>query len=153
MQQPGAATRATLRSRDDLLFEVAGAEAHLDQTVTPRPANLPAATKDERTMAMLAHLSGLMGGWVFPLILWAIKKDESPYIAYHALQALIFQGVMLVIILILAVPVSLLTCGLGSFLVFGVIPFQIAGAVVYGLRANEGRWEGYPLIDQYGRPT
>ena len=42
-------------------------------------------TQDERTMAMLAHLLGIVTGFLGPLVIWLIKKDQSKFVAYHAL--------------------------------------------------------------------
>ena len=57
----------------------------------------PLSQSDERTWAMLAHLSilinlftGLLGP-VVALIIHLVYKDRSRYIAYQSLQALIFQ--------------------------------------------------------------
>ena len=52
---------------------------------------VPVSTKDEQTMGMLAHLLGIFTGFLGPLILWLIKKDESKYIDEQAKEALNFQ--------------------------------------------------------------
>jgi uncharacterized Tic20 family protein len=45
-------------------------------------------SSDEKLLAGLAYLLGF-----FPaVIIWLLKKDESPYIRFHALQAAIFTG-------------------------------------------------------------
>ena len=38
-------------------------------------------------MAMLAYLLGVLTSFVGPLVLWLLKKDQSKFVAYHALQA------------------------------------------------------------------
>ena len=56
--------------------------------------------KDDRTWAMLCHLSALAGfiipfGSVLgPLIIWLIKKDEMPIVDVHGKKALNFQITM-----------------------------------------------------------
>ena len=51
------------------------------------------ATKDERIMAALAHVTILFPfmGVVAPVLLWATQKDQSAFIAFQALQAAVYQ--------------------------------------------------------------
>jgi len=35
---------------------------------------------DDRNLAMLAHLLGIVSGFVGALIIWLIKKDQSAYV-------------------------------------------------------------------------
>jgi hypothetical protein len=58
-------------------------------------------TSDERTWAILAHVSILLGaitvgllGPVAAFVIWLVKKDESEYVAKQALQSLIYQIVV-----------------------------------------------------------
>jgi uncharacterized Tic20 family protein len=92
---------------------------------------------NERMMALIAHLSGFVFPFLGPLLLWLLKKDDSRFVAYHSIQALVFQ--------VIAWAVSGVTCGIG--LVLFVLPILVA------IKANKGRWEGYPLIDGIGRGT
>ncbi|RPI49579.1 MAG: DUF4870 domain-containing protein [Chloroflexi bacterium] len=55
-------------------------------------------SQDERTLAALAHGSILLGlfsngigGIVTALVIWAVHRNKSTYVAYHALQALVYQ--------------------------------------------------------------
>lgn len=59
-------------------------------------------TQDELTMAALAHagiLLGLftngLGGIVVALAIWLYEKERSPWVAFQALQALVFQIALL----------------------------------------------------------
>jgi uncharacterized Tic20 family protein len=61
-------------------------------------------TQDERTLAGLAHGSILLGlftngigGIVAALVIWAIQKEKSAYVAAQALQALVYQAVTFVV--------------------------------------------------------
>ncbi|MFI6926768.1 DUF4870 domain-containing protein [Nonomuraea spiralis] len=56
----------------------------------PRPGS------DDTTMAMLSHLLGLLVSWVGPLIIYLMKKDESPYVRDQAAEALNFQITMFI---------------------------------------------------------
>ena len=55
-------------------------------------------TREERTWAMLSHLLALVGYFVIPfgnivapLIIYAVKKDESPFVADQARESLNLQ--------------------------------------------------------------
>src|SRR5687768_12738889 len=65
----------------------------------PARRELPAPTGEQRTWAMLAHLLALPGlltlfgwlTWVGPLVVWVCRRKDSPFVAFHALQSLLFQ--------------------------------------------------------------
>jgi uncharacterized Tic20 family protein len=46
---------------------------------------------DERILALLCHLGGLFTWIVMPLVLWVVKKAESPFIDHHGKEAINFQ--------------------------------------------------------------
>ena len=66
------------------------------QTPSLNP-NTPLSQSDERLWAMLAHLSILLNlvtgflGIVAPIIIYALYKDRSRYVAYQSMQAFVFQ--------------------------------------------------------------
>lgn len=94
-----------------------------------------ATTTNERNLALLAHLSTFIFPVFAPLILWAIKKDDSAYVGYHALQATVFQ--------LIATMLAGMTFGIGLLLF--ILP------IVWAMKANRGEWVGYPLIESIGR--
>lgn len=56
--------------------------------------NDPVATTpgtDDRNLAMLAHLLGIVTGFVGALIIWLIKKDQSAFVDEQGKEALNFQ--------------------------------------------------------------
>src|SRR5262245_15498079 len=75
-----------------------GAEGISTQPLGPGP-DLPTGlrfegyqpTSAERSMALWAHLGGMFLWFPVPLIIWAAKRDESPFVAEHAKEALNFQ--------------------------------------------------------------
>ena len=106
------------------------------------------ATQDERTWALLAHLSGLiasfLGGMSFlgPLIVWLIKKDQSEFVGDQAKEALNFQ-IAVTIALVVSFVIAALTC-VGAILIpivgVGALVFAIIGA----MEANKGVAYRYP---------
>jgi hypothetical protein len=100
-------------------------------------------TDEEKMFAAVAHVSGCALGPVVPAIIWFIKKDQSPFVAYHAIQAGIYQ-------LIAWVAFSLfgtITCGFG----FMAFPLIWLPSLWWGWQAYQGSKDGYPGIAQFGR--
>lgn len=117
---------------------------------TTNSQNTPMTTPDERTWAMLAHLTTLINlftgilGPAVALIIYLTYKDKSRYVAYQALQSFILQligwvgggiivgiswtitGVLSALIIgICLIPFSILL----SFLPLGVIVYSIIAAI------------------------
>ncbi len=87
--------------------------------VPPAPAEEPALpaegpTLRERRAAAVAHGSVLLnlltgiGGPVVALVVWLYNEHKSEYVGWHALQALVFQGIFLLLTLVLGGITALL---------------------------------------------
>jgi uncharacterized Tic20 family protein len=106
-----------------------------------------AASPDDRTWGMLAHLSALIamaaGGMTFigPLIVWLVKKDQSPFVVEHAKEALNFQLACFIAALI-CVPLAFVIVG------FILLPVVVVGNVIFSIiaamEANKGLPYRYP---------
>lgn len=125
----------------------------------PNPYESPQAqvvggelTKDERTWGMLAHLSaiiagvftGFLGGWIGPLIVWLIKKEESRFVDDQGKESLNFQ-ITLIIAYVVCYAITIATCGLLFFVLFVPMVFQIVFCIIGSMRANEGQYYRYPM--------
>jgi uncharacterized Tic20 family protein len=78
-------------------------------------------TQDERVMASLSHVSALlpMMGVIAPIVIWVTQREKSEYVAFQALQALVYQLVMI------AAWIIGMGCYICSFLItFVAIPFS-----------------------------
>jgi uncharacterized Tic20 family protein len=109
-----------------------------------KPSYVP--TEDERTWGLIAHLSGLIAGliglsFLGPLVVWLIKKEESPFVADQAKEALNFQIAVFIAILISAL--SALIC-IGFILVPLVAIGSIVYAIIAAMEANKGVYYRYP---------
>ena len=102
----------------------------------------PPPTQDEKTMGMLAHLLGIPLGPLGPLIIWLIKKDQSPFVNDQGKEALNFQ-LMLLIGYIIGSATLAICVGLLILPAVGIISivFSIMGAI----KANQGIAYRYPF--------
>jgi uncharacterized Tic20 family protein len=129
-----------------------------------------AFTSDERTMAVLAHASGLlnlvsgMGGLIGAGIIWLIQREKSPWSAFHGLQSLLFQAVVVVIsgaiVALTWVPgfiFSFITIGIGTilavpfmiltmFLALGIVYASVGYQVYAAVQVNNGKEFTYPWV-------
>lgn len=99
-------------------------------------------TSDETMWSMLAHLGGIILGFIAPLIVMLTKGNESPYTKYHAVEALNFQ----IVIAIGWVVAFVLTFVIIGFLLYPVLIIgNIIFCVLAGLAANKGEAYRYPV--------
>ena len=109
--------------------------------VAPDATGTGAGT-DPRTLAMLAHLLGLLTGFVGPLILYLMNGEKDAFVRHHAAESLNFQ-ITLSIAAVASAFAMLLLIGflLLPVVIIGGIVLQIVGAV----KANAGEWWRYPV--------
>ncbi|MCB1077178.1 MAG: DUF4870 domain-containing protein [Verrucomicrobiae bacterium] len=112
----------------------------------PVPGQGKLSDKDDKTFGMLAHLLGALTSFVGPLVIWLIKKEESPFVSDQGREALNFQLTLLIgyvaaIILSFVPFVGCVTALL--FPAIGIVGliFGILGC----LEANKGTAYRYPF--------
>lgn len=98
-----------------------------------------APTSDEKTMALLAHVLTLVAGFVAPLVIYLVKKDESPFVTAHAKESLNFQITLFIAIILLFVTL------IGAFIVGIVGILALVLIIVATIKASEGKLYRYPL--------
>lgn len=93
-------------------------------------------------MAMLAHLLGIIG-FIGPLIIWLIKKDQGGFAEDQSRESLNFQITVLIAWVVALLLTRLLCLGFLFFPVIGIanLIFCIMGA----LKANTGEAYRYPI--------
>lgn len=114
----------------------------------------PAVTDDERTWAMLAHLSVLahliapVVALAAPLVIWLVKREQSAYLDDHARESLNFH-ITLVLYSVLAIPLAIITCGIGGLLLLLVYPLGLIGMIMASIAANRGEFYRYPMTFRF----
>ena len=101
-------------------------------------------SQDDKTMAMIGHLSGIVAGFIGPLVIWLINKDKTDkdWLIGQAKEALNFQ-ITVALAWIVAIALSVLLIG---FLLYPVILIgNIVLCIIAGMKANEGVDYRYPF--------
>jgi uncharacterized protein len=135
-------------------------------SITPTPLS----QSDERTWAMIAHMSVLANlvtgffGPVAALVIYLVFKERSRYVAYQSLQAFVFQLIWFVGAGAMA-GIAWAVSGVLSAILIGLLCMPIAclisliplGSVIYGIiggvQASQGQDFKYWLIGDWVRGT
>jgi uncharacterized protein len=113
-------------------------------------------TKQERNWALAAHLAGPVGtlasagllGFLVPLVIWLVQRDESAFVGDQAKEALNFQ-ITIFLVFVMLVLLAIVTLGVGliiavpAFLVLWVL--QVVLGILAGIRSYEGVYYRYPF--------
>lgn len=116
--------------------------APLPQAGAAPSFNTAMVTTDQRNYALFMHLGSLFLGFLVPLIMWLIKKDESTFIDHHG-RGLMNWNISLIIYTVVSIILFLLLIGFLMLLALVILHlvFSILGAVA----ANKGEPFSYPL--------
>ncbi len=121
-----------------------------------------APSRDERQWAMLCHVSAmlmyctLIGGFIAPLVIWLLKRDEMPFVADQGRETLNFQITTLAamiaggllallggVLAILILPLVLVPVGWA--LIGGALLFHFIVTIIATVRVSEGVLYRYPI--------
>jgi len=125
------------------------------QTQAPQAAGYPVAagghevSANSRQLAMFAHLSAILTGFIGPLIFYLVKKDEDAFVADQSREALNFNLSVLIYSLGLGIVSFVLAFILIGFLLFFLYFPLLIGALIFmiiaGVEANKGVAYRYPM--------
>jgi uncharacterized Tic20 family protein len=124
------------------------------------PPPPPNPDSQARTWHMLCHLSALagfigvpLGNVLGPLLVWQIKKNESPSVDAHGKAALNFQLTVLIglfVSIIAGVVLSFICIGYVFFLVAMLIGLAaLIFPIIAGIKANNGEDYKYPYCIEF----
>ena len=116
------------------------------------PTPFTGVGRDDRNMAVVAHLALLLGfafpglSILVPLGIWLYKRNESEYIEHHAREALNFQ-ITIALVVILWIVLKLMLVGL---LLLPLIPVAIIFVLILmvraAIKAGNSEYYLYPFI-------
>jgi uncharacterized protein len=99
-------------------------------------------SSDERTMAILVHVLSIFF-WIFPgLIIYLLKKDESPYVAEHAKEAMNFQ-ISVTIFSIIGIILSIILIGIFVLIAVGLLNLILC--IIATIKASDNVVYKYPF--------
>ncbi|HTR28276.1 MAG TPA: DUF4870 domain-containing protein [Puia sp.] len=104
-------------------------------------------TSDDRVLAMLSHILAIVGGLGFipPLIIWAIKKDDpnASFVTENAKESLNFQLTVLILLFIGFCLIWVFLLGLALIWIVGIANLILV--IIATVRTNEGKIYRYPF--------
>jgi len=114
-----------------------------DAAAAPPPPT-SGAPQEDRTLALLTHLSGIILGFIVPLVIWLVNKDKTDkgFLNDQAKEALNFQ-ITVAIAWFIAIVLSFVGIG---FLLYPVIWIgNLILCILGGMKSNEGVAYRYPF--------
>ncbi len=103
--------------------------------------SMPAITpsSDEKTLAILSHILTIVSSFIAPLIIYLLKKDESPYVRDHAKESLNFQITVFIVCAILFVTI------IGILFIWVVSIANLILVIIATIKASENKMYRYPF--------
>lgn len=103
---------------------------------------ITAPSNDEKNIATIMHLGGILFSFIPALIVFLLKKDDSEFIRVQAREALNFQITLLLAQFLAYVLVFILV----GFLLLGLIwLFNIVICIIAAISSSKGEHYRYPL--------
>ncbi len=103
--------------------------------------------QDGTTEAVLAHILGLLTGFLVPLILFLVIKDK-PFAKDQAAEALNFQITVSLAYLVSAI---LMLIYIGALLAFLVLILDTVFCIIAAVAASKGKAYRYPIAIRFVR--
>lgn len=103
----------------------------------------PLASQDDKTLGMVMHILCLVGFPIIgPLIIWLMKKDQSPYLDAQGRELLNFQISYFIYAMISVVLIAVL---IGIVLIFAVGIASLVFTIIGLVKAADGKVYRFPL--------
>lgn len=96
---------------------------------------------DDNLMAALAH-AGVLITVIVALVIWLTQKEKSKYVEFQAKQALVYQLVVGVALIVLWIISFILMFVYIGFLLMPIVLLLGLAAVIYGLYAAYQTYQG-----------
>jgi uncharacterized protein len=97
---------------------------------------------DQRMWATLAHISGLLFGFLGPLVIYLVTKDKGRFIRSQSLEALNFQITLTIAVIVSSILIFVLV---GLVLLPIVLVAAVVLMIMAAIAANRGEEYRYPL--------
>jgi uncharacterized protein len=123
----------------------------MDQQPVPPPTPAPSTStsSDIRTWCVLCHAAALLGLFFHflghllgPLIVWLVKRGDSPEVDAHGKESLNFQISMLIYDAVAAILCIVL---IGIPLLIALWVLNTVLVIIASIQASEGKFYRYPI--------
>ena len=121
----------------------------MDQPPLPPPPPAPGTSSDIRTWCVLCHAAALLGlffhflgHFLGPLIVWLVKRGDSPEVDAHGKESLNFQISMLIYDAIAAILCVVL---IGIPILIALWVLNTVLVIIASIQASEGKFYRYPI--------
>jgi uncharacterized Tic20 family protein len=120
--------------------------------LTPGAPGGTLSEKDAKLWGMLCHLAALagfiipLGTVIGPLIIWLIKKNDSPFVDDQGKESLNFQ---ITVLIAAVVSVILMIILIGFFLLIAVGLTDLIFIIIASVKANNGEQYRYPFAIRF----
>ena len=121
----------------------------MDQPSPPTPST----SSDVRTWSVLCHASALLGLFFHflghlggPLIVWLMKRGDSPEIDAHGKESLNFQISMLIYDAVAAILCVVL---IGIPILIALWVLNTVLVIIASVKASEGKFYRYPITIRF----
>lgn len=106
------------------------------------PARPVGGGGDERNLATLAQVLAIFTGFLGPLVIYLMARDDQPFVKHHAAEALNFQITVLIAVVVSFVLIFVLVgIVLLPLVGLGALVFEIIASVA----ASRGEWYRFPI--------
>ena len=105
-------------------------------------------SQEDKTWAIVAHALVLVGSAVAfgqiigPLVIWLIKKDESPFVGHHGKESLNF-AISLLIYSLICIPFIFAVVGVFMLIALGI--FTLIVTIIAIVKTADGKYYEYPF--------
>lgn len=99
-------------------------------------------TQEDKTLAAITHASGILTGFIMPLVIWLVSKDTKPWVTAQAKEALNFQ-ITVAIAMLISIILTLVL--IGAFLMLAVWIFDVIFCIIAAVKASQGEAYKYPV--------
>lgn len=118
------------------------------QAYGPGSAGFWQPTPSERSTSTWTQVGAIFTAWIVPLIVFLVKKDESPFIREQSRQSLNFQ-LTLIIAYIIADVIAVITLGFGAILYLVIWIVALVFMIIAAVAANKGEVYKVPMSIQF----
>jgi uncharacterized Tic20 family protein len=98
---------------------------------------------DDKNIATITHLAGILFSFIPALIVWLLKKDDSHYLATQAKEALNFQITVAIALFISGTVLSWILIGLAFIPIIWLA--NIIFCIIAAVSTSKGETYRYPI--------